>query len=425
MIYADTVVANISQLVTCAGEKFRIKKAMKEVGLIEKAWVAGSNGRIVFVGEENEFRARVSLSEKARVIDASGLVGLPGFVDCHTHLPFAGDRAREFSLRIAGYTYQQLAEMGLGIQTTVKATRSISAEELESICLKRLEIMLLNGTTTIEAKSGYGLNRQDELKQLLVLHSLANRQPVSIVPTFMGAHEIPPEYKSNHGLYIKWLKEEMMPEVKQANLAEFFDIFCEPTVFNLEETRELAVAALKLGYKLKIHADEFVPIGGTELGVELGARSVEHLINITPAGLEKLAGSRTAAVLLPGVSFFLMSDKKAPARELIDRGAIVALASDFNPGSSNLLSMLFVLQLGVFTMKMTVEEALNACTINAAYAIDRQDEVGSIEVGKSFDLLLADLPSYIHLAYELGRNPVRTVIKQGKIVVDEGQIIKK
>ena len=422
MIYADAAVANISQLVTCAGEKARTKKAMQAAGLIEKAWVAGLKGQIVFAGTEKDFQANVSLTDSARVIEGSGLVGLPGLVDCHTHLPFAGDRAKEFSLRMTGYTYQQLAELGLGIQTTVKATRAIAAEDLQAICLKRLEIMLLNGTTTIEAKSGYGLNHDDELKQLRVLRNLAQRQPVSIVPTFMGAHEIPPEFKSDHSPYIKWLKEEMMPEVKQAGLAEFFDIFCEPTVFNLEETEELASRALQLGYKLKIHADEFVPIGGTELGVELGARSVEHLINITPSGIEKLAGSRTAAVLLPGVSFFLMSDKKAPARELIDQGAIVALATDFNPGSSNLLSMLLVLQLGVFTLKMTVEEALNACTINAAYALDRQDEVGSIEPGKSFDLILCDLPSYIHLAYELGRNPVKTVIKHGEIAVENGQI---
>ncbi|MDD8020497.1 MAG: imidazolonepropionase [Acidobacteriota bacterium] len=422
MIYADAVVTNISQLVTCAGEKPKTKNDMREAGLVEKAWLAALNGRIVFMGKEKDFKANVSLTRKARVIDASGLVGLPGFIDCHTHLPFAGDRAKEFSLRLAGYTYLQLAELGLGIQTTVEATRAIPAPELEDICLKRLETMLLNGATTIEAKSGYGLNREDELKQLRVLKNLARRQPVSIVPTFMGAHEIPPEFKSDHSSYIKLLKEELMPEIKASNLAEFFDIFCEPTVFNLDETRELAIQAIKLGYKLKIHTDEFVPIGGTELAVELGARSVEHLLNITPAGIEKLAGSRTAAILLPGVSFFLMTDKKAPARELIDCGTIVALASDFNPGSSNLFSMLFVLQLGVFTLKMTIEEALNACTINAAYALDRQDEAGSIEPGKSFDLILCDLPSYLHLAYELGKNPIKTVIKQGKVVVEQGCI---
>lgn len=283
--------------------------------------------------------------------------------------------------------------------------------------------MLLNGTTTVEAKSGYGLNFEDEIKQLQVVEELKRIQPVSLVATFMGAHEIPPEYKSQHRGYIDLLKEKMMPEIRKRQLAEFFDIFCEPTVFNLEETRELAQEALRLGYKLKIHSDEFVPIGGTRLAVELGARSAEHLINVTPEGIEKLSHSQTAAVLLPGVSFFLMTDKKAPARELLDREAIVALATDFNPGSSHLISMLFVLQLGVFTLKMTVEEAINSCTINAAYAIDRHRQAGSLESGKDFDLLLCDIPSYLSLAYELGRNPVKTVIKSGQVVVEDGRIL--
>jgi len=421
MIYADLAVAGLNQLLTCSGPAPRTGPAMKEVGLREKAWIAGYRGQVVFIGSEKEFREKVSLTDGARVLDGSGLVGLPGLVDCHTHLPFAGDRSQEFSLRLQGYTYQQLAAMGLGIQTTVNATRSISREELKSLCRRRLQIMLLNGTTTVEAKSGYGLNFEDEIKQLEVVRELQREQPVSLVPTFMGAHEIPPEYRADRRAYLELLKNKIMPEVRQRQLAEFFDIFCEPTVFNLEETRELAEAALKLGYKLKIHADEFEPIGGTELAVELGARSAEHLINITPGGMEKISRSRTAAVLLPGVSFFLMMDRKAPARELLDRGAVVALATDFNPGSSHLLSMLFVLQLGVFTLRLTVEEAINACTINAAYAIDREKQVGSLEPGKDFDLILCDLPSYLFLAYELGRNPVKTVIKNGRVVVEDGR----
>lgn len=422
MTCADLVIAGLNQLLTCGGPPPRTGPAMREVGLLEKAWIAGCQGKIVFAGSEKEFREKVKLTEKATVIDGRGLVGLPGLVDCHTHLPFAGNREQEFSLRLQGYTYQQLAAMGLGIQTTVRATREASREELKDLCRKRLKTMLLNGTTTVEAKSGYGLNLEDEIKQLEVVRELEAEQPVSLVPTFMGAHEIPPEYRTKRKAYIELLINRVMPEVRQRRLAEFFDIFCEPTVFTLEETRELAEAAQKLGFKLKIHSDEFVPIGGTELAVELGARSAEHLINITPEGVEKLSRSRTAAVLLPGVSFFLMMDKKAPARELLDRGAIVALASDFNPGSSHLLSMLFVLQLGVFTLRLTVEEAINACTINAAYAIDRQDRCGSLEPGKDFDLILCDLPSYLSLAYELGRNPVKTVIKAGRVVVEDGRL---
>ncbi len=421
MTCADLVVADLNQLLTCGGPAPKTGQAMREVGLLEKAWIAGCQGKIVFIGPEREFRKKVKPSDTARVIDGRDLVGLPGLVDCHTHLPFAGNREKEFSLRLQGYTYQQLAAMGLGIQTTVRATREASREELKDLCRKRLKTMLLNGTTTVEAKSGYGLNLEDEIKQLEVVREVADEQPVSLVATFMGAHEIPPEYRAERRAYLELLKNKVMPEVKARRLAEFFDIFCEPTVFNLEETRELAEAALKLGFKLKVHADEFVPIGGTELAVELGARSVEHLINITPAGMEKLSRSRTAAVLLPGVSYFLMMDKKAPARELLDRGAIVALATDFNPGSSHLLSMLFVLQLGVFTLRLTVEEAINACTINAAYAIDRQNRGGSLEPGKDFDLILCDLPSYLSLAYELGRNPVKMVIKAGRVVVEDGR----
>ncbi|MCR4410020.1 MAG: imidazolonepropionase [Candidatus Saccharicenans sp.] len=423
MTCADLVVAGLDQLLTCGGPAPKRGPAMREVGLLEKAWIAGYRGKIVFIGPEREFREKVKPEEGARVIDGRGLVGLPGLVDCHTHLPFAGNREKEFSLRLQGYTYQQLAAMGLGIQTTVRATREASREELKNLCRKRLQTMLLNGTTTVEAKSGYGLNLEDEIKQLEAVQELEAEQPVSLVPTFMGAHEIPPEYRAERGAYIELLKDKVMPEVRRRRLAEFFDIFCEPTVFTLEETRELAEAALRLGFKLKIHSDEFVPIGGTELAVELGARSAEHLINITPGGVEKLSSSRTAAVLLPGVSFFLMMDKRAPARELLDRGAIVALASDFNPGSSHLLSMLFVLQLGVFTLRLTVEEAINACTINAAYAIDRQGRCGSLEPGKDFDLILCDLPSYLSLAYELGRNPVKAVIKAGRVVVEDGRPI--
>ncbi|MDD8030750.1 MAG: imidazolonepropionase [Acidobacteriota bacterium] len=425
MISADLVVTKVSQLVTCSGQAPKTGPAMREAGVVEKAWLAGHNGKIVFIGREKEFKEKVRLNEKATIIDGQGLVGLPGLVDCHTHLPFAGSREKEFSLRLQGYTYEQLAEMGLGIQTTVQATRKISRKELKDLCLKRLETMLLNGTTTVEAKSGYGLNFEDELKQLQVVKDLKGLQPISLVPTFMGAHEIPPEYKSDHRGYIDLLKEKIMPEIRKRQLAEFFDVFCEPTVFNLEETRELAQEALQQGYKLKIHADEFVPIGGTDLAVELGARSAEHLINITDRGIEKLSRSQTAAVLLPGVSFFLMMDKKAPARELLNQGAIVALATDFNPGSSNLISMLFVLQLGVFTLKMTVEEAINACTINAAYAVDRHHQAGSLEVGKDLDLVLCDSPSYLSLAYELGRNPVRTVLKAGQLVVKDGQFLAR
>jgi len=418
---ADLVVAGCRELLTCAGGLPKRGAALREVGLIENGWVASSKGEIVFVGTEEEFRNEVALDDGAVTIDGAGMVALPGFVDAHTHLPFAGDRAREFGLRLQGWTYQQLAERGMGIQTTVKATRAASLDDLLKLSLARLDRMLLSGTTTVEAKSGYGLNLEDEVKQLEVLRDLAALHPVDVVPTFMGAHEVPPEYRDDREGYIALLVDLIVPEVSSRGLAEFFDIFCEPGVFSAAETRRLAEAAKAAGFGLKIHADEFVSQGGAELAAELGAVSAEHLIAVSPAGIAKLGASGTAAVLLPGVPFFLMLDKRAPARRLIDAGAVVALASDFNPGSSHLNSMPFVLQLGVFTLGLTVEEAVNACTANAAYAIRRHASVGSLEPGKKMDLVLCDIPGYVSLAYEPARNFVRTVVKNGKVVVADGR----
>jgi imidazolonepropionase len=421
MISADCVVAGCRELLTCAGSLPKRREALRDLGVIENGWVAASEGVIVFVGTEEEFRETVSPGPDAVTVDGAGLVGLPGFVDAHTHLPFAGDRAREFGLRIQGWTYQQLAERGMGIQTTVKATRAASLDELLRLSLVRLDHMLLAGTTTVEAKSGYGLNLEDEVKQLEVLRDLGPLHPVDIVPTFMGAHEVPPEFRDKREDYIRLLIETLIPEVSKRGLAEFFDIFCEPGVFSLEETRRIAGAAKAAGFGLKVHADEFVTQGGAELAAELGAASAEHLIAVSEQGIARLGASDTTAILLPGVSFFLMLDKRAPARQLIDASAAVALATDFNPGSSHLSSMLFVLQLGVFTLGLTVEEAVNACTGNAAFAVNRQQTVGSLEVGKKMDLVLCDIPGYVSLAYELGRNPVRTVLKNGRVVVADGR----
>jgi len=261
------------------------------------------------------------------------------------------------------------------------------------------------------------------VKQLEVLRDLAALHPMDIVPTFMGAHDVPPEYRDRREEYIRLLVDTLIPEVSKRCLAEFFDIFCEPGVFSLEETRRLVQAAKAAGFRLKVHADEFAAQGGAEIAAELGAVSAEHLIAVSEQGIARLGASDTAAVLLPGVSFFLMLDKRAPARRLIDAGAVVALATDFNPGSSNLSAMPFVLQLGVFTLGMTVEEAINACTGNAAFAVGRHGTVGSLEPGKKMDLLLCDIPGYVSLAYELGRNPVRVVLKDGRVVVEDGRLV--
>lgn len=422
---ADLAVLGCEQLATCRGPIPKRKGALQDVGVIEKGCIASYQGKIVFIGDEKNFKEEVRLEENGLRIDGNGLVGLPGFVDPHTHLPFAGTREQEFVLRLEGHTYQQLAEKGLGIQTTVNATRQASKQELLSLCLSRLDRMILYGTTTVEGKSGYGLNFDDEIKQLEALREADGLHSIDIVSTFMGAHEVPLEYKSKKNDYIDLLIGQILPEVKKKNLAEFFDVFCEEGVYSVEETRQLVRAAKEAGLKIKIHADEFSPLGGAQLAAEEGASSADHLINITKEGIRKLAQSQTAATLLPAVSFFLMLDKKAPVRKLIEEGAIIALATDFNPGSSMTESMLFVLQLAVFTMKMSIEEAINASTANAAYSLDRHKDVGSLEVGKKMDLVLYEAPNYPTIVYHLGINPIKHVIKNGKLAVKDGKILRK
>jgi len=418
---ADLVLAGCRQVLTCRGPVPKRKEALSDIGLLENIWIAAHDGNLAFLGSEADFKREVRPEPGAEVVDCRQLVILPGLVDCHTHLPFAGTREEEFSLRLKGWTYQKLAERGLGILTTVKATRAAGPEEILDLCLERLDHMLLNGATTVEAKSGYGLSLKDEIKQLEVLERAAALHPVDIVPTFMGAHEVPPEYRERRQDYISLILEEILPVVKERRLAEFFDVFCEQGVFSPEETRRLAEAAKAAGLAIKVHADEFTDQGGAGLAVELGARSAEHLIAVSEDGIRRLASSDTAAVLLPGVSFFLRLAKHAPARSLVDRGAAVALASDFNPGSSMVSSMLFVLQLGVFTLGLSLEEAINACTANAAYAVGREAVAGRIEPGLKADLLLCSIPNYLFLAYEPGRNPIRHVVKNGRFVVRDGR----
>jgi imidazolonepropionase len=424
MNQADLAVLNCSQLLTCRSPIPKRGNALQDVGLIENGCIASLNGKIVFIGDEEAFHHEIQMAVDGVFIDGKGLVGLPGFVDSHTHLPFAGTREEEFVLRLKGHTYQQLAEQGLGIQTTVNATRKASEEDLLSLCLSRLDSMLLHGTTTTEAKSGYGLNLDDELKQLRVLKEADNIHPIDIVSTFMGAHEVPREYKGRKDEYIELITQKILPEVEKNSLAEFFDVFCEEGVYSVEETRYLIREAKDKGFKIKIHADEFEPLGGTQLAAEEGATSVDHLTAITEEGIKKIVQSETVATLLPGVSFFLMQEKKAPSRKLIEEGAIVSVATDFNPGSSMTESMYFILQLAVFTLKMGIEEAINAATVNASYALGRFDQVGSLELGKKMDLILFDAPNYPSLVYHLGINPIKHVIKNGNVVVQERKILR-
>lgn len=422
MTSADCIIRGCRRALTLAGAAPRRGAAMRDPSSLENAWLAGRDGRLVFVGDEAAFRREVAAVPGAVVVDGDGLVALPGFVDAHTHLPFAGRREAEFKLRLDGATYQELAARGMGILTTVRATRAASREELVALCLARLDQMLLAGTTTVEAKSGYGLDLETEIRQLEALREAAARHPVDIVPTFMGAHEIPPEYRGRKDAYIRFLVDTALPEIRRRGLAEFCDVFCEEGVFSLEDARFILSSASSAGFKVKIHADEFVPLGGSRLAAEAAAVSAEHLIAIPDDDLAALAASPTAAVLLPGVSFFLRLGKTAPARRLVDAGAVVALATDFNPGSSMLSSMLFVWQLGVYTLGLGIEEALAAATINGAYAVDRHRDCGSLEVGKKMDVLLCDVPDYVSLVYHLGVNPIRHVIKAGRVVVRDGRL---
>ncbi|MBM3296331.1 MAG: imidazolonepropionase [Candidatus Aminicenantes bacterium] len=421
MSRADLVLAGCRQLLTCRGGAPKRGSALADVGLVENGWLAALRGRVVYAGDERGFKEEVRLEPEAETVDCRDFVVLPGFVDCHTHLPFAGSRAEEFLLRLQGWTYQQLAAKGLGILTTVAATRAAREEDLVRLCLERLDLMLCNGATTVEAKSGYGLSFEDEIKQLQALKKAAVLHPVDIVPTFMGAHEIPPEYRGRREEYIALLLDTILPEVRSRGLAEFFDVFCETGVFSAEETRRMARAARAAGLQVKVHADEFTDLGGAALAAEEGARSAEHLLAVSEEGIRKLAASGTAAVLLPGVPFFLRLERRAPARALIEAGAVVALGSDFNPGSSMVASMHLVLQLGVFTLGLNVEEAIVAATANAAYAAGREDRSGRLEPGLQADALLCDIPHYAHLAYELGRNPIRHAFKNGRFVVRDGR----
>lgn len=421
---ADLVIRNCDQIITPKGPAPKRGKSMGRVSVTKNGFIASKKGTIIEIGKEPEFKKKIHLEKGGKEIDGTGMTAVPGFIDSHTHLPFAGSREHEFSLRIQGATYQELAARGMGIQTTVNATRLINKEELTSLCLKRLDSMLLHGTTVVEAKSGYGLNLDDEIKQLETLKEANVLHPLDIIPTFLGAHEVPKEYKTKKKDYINLLTHFILPEIKKKNLAVFFDVFCEEGVYSLEETRTLTQAALNAGFKLRIHVDEFVPLGGTELAAELNAASADHLIAITDKGINSLASSSTVATLLPGVSFFLMLDKKAPARKLIDKGVAVALATDFNPGSSMTESMLFIMQLGVYSLRMTIEEALTAVTLNPAFSLGLDDRVGSLEKGKDMDLILFDAPNYHYIVYHFGVNTVKFVIKKGEIVVKDGTLKK-
>jgi imidazolonepropionase len=422
MIIVDTVVRNIGQLVNPGSDRVARGGEAGSLRLQENMCIGAREGKIRFIGSEAEERRQVRLAPGGLEMDAEAGVALPGLVDPHTHLPFAGTRQDEFQLKLQGVSYQEIANRGGGIKGTVRKTREIGLPELVAVCEKRFAQMLLSGTTTLEAKSGYGLDLETELKQLQALQILAARHPGTVVPTFMGAHEIPDAFQGRNREYLDHLLAEVLPKVREMRLAEFVDIFCEDGYFSYEDTEYYLGRAAAMGFKIKMHADEFTSNNAAELAARLHAVSAEHLIAIRDEEIARIAASSTACVLLPGVSFFLRLGRYAPAQKILASGGIVALGTDFNPGSSMISSQLFVFHLAVFQMGLTIEQALNAVTINAAYAIDRQDRAGSLAVGKDLDLLLLDIPDYQYLAYHPGINPVRTVLKAGKFVVRDRQL---
>lgn len=422
MIKIDLLVKNIKELVNPAHDRVVRGKDLNSIKVSHNVWLGAAGERIAFVGFEEDFNKNCQLAEEAVVIDGSRYVVFPGFVDPHTHLPFAGTRQDEFREKLQGVSYLEIAKRGGGIKGTVRKTREIGENELIAQCEERLAHILRAGTTTLEAKSGYGLDAATELKQLETIKALDSFHPVDIVSTFMGAHEIPEEYKGRNMEFLDYLLDNVVPEVKKRKLAEFADIFCEKGVFSYEEAEYYIDKLMEQGFKIKIHADEFVSNNAALLAVKKKAVSAEHLIAMTAEEIDAISASDTACVFLPGVSFFLKMKEYAPIRQVIEKGGIVTLGSDFNPGSSMVSSQLFVFHLGIYQMGLTIEEAINTVTINAAYSIDRQEAAGSIAPGKKMDLLLMDIPDYSYLAYHLGINPIHTVVKSGEVVVKNRQL---
>ncbi len=379
-------------------------------------------GRLAFVGSRSE-RERLwgELPGTAR-LDGRRMTAVPGFVDGHTHLPWAGSREDEFVQRLGGRSYQEIAAAGGGILATVRATRAAEAPELVELALDRLRWMLSCGTTTAEAKSGYGLSLGEELKQLEAIRAAGAAQPVELVPTLLAAHEVPADYRDRRDAYLDLVCEEIVPAAAERGLARFCDVFCEKGVFSAAESRRVLEAGRRHGLLPRLHADEFVDSGGAQLAAELGALSADHLMAVSPAGIEALAAAGVTALLLPGTSFFLAKRIYAPARRLIAAGVPVALGTDCNPGSSYTESLPTIVQLAVFELGMTIEEALTAVTLNPACSLGLGREIGSLEAGKRADIVLLEAPNLLHLAYHYGVNPVRSVIKAGREVYRAGNL---
>ena len=419
----DLIVCNSAQLVTCASAGGPKRgAALADVGLTPDGAVAVAAGLIVDVGPTGDLLARYDARE---TIDAANKVVCPGFVDPHTHLVYAGDRVAEFEMRVRGATYMEVMRAGGGIASTMRATRAASVGQLVAGARRRLDAMLSLGTTTVEAKTGYGLDTANEIKLLEATAALDRQHPVDLIPTLLGAHAVPPEYRGRPDDYVRLVVDEMIPQAarwyrrssfSKRQIPLFCDVFCEEGVFDRRQAGRVLQAGQRLGLRPKLHADEFKSLGGVSLAVELGAASVDHLDVTKPAEIAALAASSTVGVLMPAVNFNLGSAHFADARAMVDAGVAVALATDLNPGSAPCPSMPLVMAIACRYGRLLPAEALNAATINAAHAAGCQERAGSIQVGKQADLLIIDAPDYRHLAYQFGGNLVERVIKKGRIV---------
>jgi imidazolonepropionase len=420
---ADLIIHSASQLLTLAGGPQR-GPALGDLGIVEDGAIAVADGNILAVGSTDEIQHQFSTQ---RTIDAGGAVVLPGFVDPHTHLIFAGDRAAEFEMRIAGVSYMEIMNTGGGIISTVEKTRAASIESLVTQARSRLNHMLAYGTTTAEAKTGYGLEIETELKMLQAILLLNEEGPIELAPTFLGAHALPPEYvgagEEGYEAYTVEIVEQMLPAVKRwwedetsEDPLPFVDVFCETGAFNLDQSRRILSCAKKIGFPLKIHADEFDGLGGTGLAVELGAASADHMVRTPPEDIAAIGQSDTVAVALPCTPFGLAEREYTPAKSIIEAGGILALATDLNPGTAWCESMQMAISLACRYMKITPAQAIAASTINAAAAIGRAEILGSIEAGKQADIVLLSVADYRHLGYRFGTNLVSMVIKNGELV---------
>jgi imidazolonepropionase len=418
----DTLIVNASELLTLAGASSRPKTGnqLLELGIVKDGSVAIKGSQIAAVGKTANVKKLVKPGTHPRIIDASGKTVLPGFVDAHAHLAFAGSREQEFVERIRGATYMEILERGGGINVTVTATRKASRGALAQLGRATLTRMLRYGTTTVEAKSGYGLDVENEVKSLEAIHDMSLLHPVEVVPTLLGAHVVPEEYRSRTDAYVDLVTEEMIPKVAKKRLAEFCDVFCEKGIFSVDESRRILLAGKSHGLIPKIHADEMTSLGGAELAAEVGAISADHLLKVSARGIEALAKASVVAVLLPATPFVLMENAYAPARRLIEAGVPVALATDFNPNCMT-ESMQLILTLACLTMRMTPAEAIAAATINAAHAVKRAHLVGSLEPSKQADVVIMDVPGHAHIPYHFGVNLVDKVIKAGRVVIDGGE----